>query len=284
MPKTGLSVWFYSERQWVRTLWNLGFNPDSYLYVFDTGVDLNATPSPPSPVAEGETRSIIDRLRMRHDDSDCNLQEHDADILNLCTEVERLTGELGKQKEIVTSYDRQDELLGTEFEGVDEVTDVIRLLKQERDALALALDACYDVVGVADSTMDSPIRVIIEKAKASLSHSQQESLELAAALGKSNIALKHCLEVTDDPTKTGEFLSSVSRGHIQEALRLNRSTALAEHDAKVREEALEEAANKLVAYAEPCKLKDCERCEQTHFLVKVLRRLSRQPQTQQEGK
>lgn len=220
-------------------------------------------PSPPSPVAEGETRSIIDRLRMRHDDSDCNLQEHDADILNLCTEAERLTGELEKQKEIVASYDRQDELLGTEFEGVDEVTDVIRLLKQERDALALALDACYEVVGVADSTTDSPLRVIIEKAKASLTRSQQESLELAAALEKAK-------QVLDDPQHKYYADAVIA---VKEILNLPASTALAEHDAKVREEALEEAA----AYLQNS---DLER----DFSWVRLRRLSRQPQTQQEGK
>jgi hypothetical protein len=34
-----------------------------------------------------------------------------------------------KAEALVASYDRQDELIGTEFEGVDEVTEVIRLLK-----------------------------------------------------------------------------------------------------------------------------------------------------------
>lgn len=50
-----------------------------------------------------------------------------------------LIGERDKARALVASYDRQDELIGTEFEGVDEVTDVIRLLKQERDELQAKL-------------------------------------------------------------------------------------------------------------------------------------------------
>ncbi len=53
----------------------------------------------------------------------------------ICVEATRLTAECTRLQSVVDSYDRQDELLGTEFEGVDEVTDIIRLLKQERDTL-----------------------------------------------------------------------------------------------------------------------------------------------------
>jgi hypothetical protein len=50
---------------------------------------------------------------------------------------------------LVASYDRQDELIGTEFEGVDEVTEVIRLLKQERDAALASCAALAKAKGLA---------------------------------------------------------------------------------------------------------------------------------------
>lgn len=55
--------------------------------------------------------------------------------------VRSLEKELEEAKALVASYDRQDDLIGTEFEGVDEVTDVIRLLKDERDLLKQSLES-----------------------------------------------------------------------------------------------------------------------------------------------
>lgn len=51
------------------------------------------------------------------------------------SKTEALQSERDKALALVASYDRQDELISTEFDGVDEVTEVIRLLKAERDAL-----------------------------------------------------------------------------------------------------------------------------------------------------
>lgn len=56
-------------------------------------------------------------------------------ITQLRAQLEEAKNERDRACALVASYDRQDELIGTEFEGVDEVTDVIRLLKQERDQL-----------------------------------------------------------------------------------------------------------------------------------------------------
>lgn len=54
-------------------------------------------------------------------------------INELVIEKEAFQQRAERAEQLVASYDRQDELIGTEFEGVDEVTEVIRLLKQERD-------------------------------------------------------------------------------------------------------------------------------------------------------
>jgi hypothetical protein len=57
----------------------------------------------------------------------------------IAEETEALRSERDKALALVASYDRQDEVIGAEFEGVDGVTDVIRLLKTERDQLRAEL-------------------------------------------------------------------------------------------------------------------------------------------------
>ncbi len=68
-------------------------------------------------------------------------EETTAEIVaQLTAENQALREERDKAVALVESYDRQDDIIGAEFEGVDEVTDVIRLLKQERDVLKIEND------------------------------------------------------------------------------------------------------------------------------------------------
>lgn len=70
-------------------------------------------------------------------------------VAELRRRIEDVTKERDDALAKVASYDRQDELIGTEFEGVDEVTDVILLLKQqlraERTARKAAVEALKEV-------------------------------------------------------------------------------------------------------------------------------------------
>lgn len=90
------------------------------------------SPQPTEPVLPHSIQNDINQLRAKYAGSYSN---HGKAARRLCWFVERQSAELERLKALMASYDRQDELLGTEFEGVDEVTDVIRLLKQERDRL-----------------------------------------------------------------------------------------------------------------------------------------------------
>lgn len=75
--------------------------------------------------------------------------------------------EVSTARDLVASYDRQDELCGTEFECVDQVTDVLRLLKSQRDkanedcfAVMQRLTLALDEIGVLRSQMGGDIALI----------------------------------------------------------------------------------------------------------------------------
>lgn len=128
---------------------------------------------------------------------------------------------------------------------------------------------------------------------ASLSRSQQESLELAAQLHGARELLKRAVGSDE----------GIDGSEVEDFLKSSPSPALAEHDAKVREEALEEAEAKLkladelsdsmsydlehencTCYSDPdggcrfCSLWTKQRNCRERYVA------ARQPQTQQEGK
>ena len=64
LPQYGTVVWFRRDRQWVKTVWCKGWNPNLMVYVLDLGVDLNtgttsANAMPATPVPQ-EVREAIE--------------------------------------------------------------------------------------------------------------------------------------------------------------------------------------------------------------------------------
>lgn len=97
-----------------------------------------------------QKESDIAELTRQRDEA--RLVVHSID--DLCA---ALRAERDEAKRLVASYEALSAEVGTEFEGVDEIKDVIRLLKSERDGLAAFINSHCKM------TPDDPRMVVVKK-------------------------------------------------------------------------------------------------------------------------